>query len=99
MLANELDKYKGRENFYINENIQEIQELFMDEEQKMRKGTVEDNEVILIKPYEVNNSTSLSTKSLSFINKKINNLLKYMKFIKFPTQTEIFRPPLYYQLL
>ena len=86
MLADKLDRYKGRENSY------------MDEEQKMRKETLEDNKVILIKPYEVDNST-LSTKSSSFINEEINNLLKYMKFIKSPTQTRIFKPPPYYQSL
>ena len=99
MLADKLNKYKGGENSYIDENIQEIQELFMDKEQKIRKGTVEYDEVILIKPYEVDNSMSLSTKSSSFINEEIDNLFKYMKFIKSPTQTRIFRPPPYYQLL
>ena len=32
MLANELDRYKGRGNSYVDENIQEIQELYMNEE-------------------------------------------------------------------
>jgi len=36
MLADELDVYKGKENRYMNENIQEIQELYADEEQKKR---------------------------------------------------------------
>ena len=35
----------------------------------------------------------------SFINEEIDNLLKYMKFIKSPTQTRIFQPPPYYQSL
>jgi len=62
----------------------------MDEEQqKKEEGRVEDKEVILIKPYEVLESAS-STRSLSFIDKETNNLLKYMKFIKSPTQTRIF---------
>ena len=30
---------------------------------------------------------------------KIDNLAKYMKFVKTPTQTRIFRPPPYYQAL
>jgi len=60
------------------------------------KGRVEE-EVILIKPYETAESTS--TKSLSFIDKEIDNLLKHMKFVKSPTQTRIFQPPLHYQLL
>jgi len=32
MLADELDAYKRKENKYINDNIQEIQELYKDEE-------------------------------------------------------------------
>jgi len=49
---------------------------------------MKEEEVILIKPYKV--SESILTKSSSFINKEINNLLKYMKFVKSPTQTRIF---------
>jgi len=32
MLADELDQYKGKENQYVNENIQEIQDLYIKEE-------------------------------------------------------------------
>ena len=32
MLANELDWYKGRDNSYVDNNIWEIQELYIDEE-------------------------------------------------------------------
>ena len=75
-----------------------IQDLYIEEEvQDKEKGRVEEEEVILIKPYEV--SESISTKSLSFINKEIDNLLKYMKFVKSPTQTRVFWPPPYYQSL
>ena len=83
----------------MDDNIQEIQELYKEEELKKEEGRIEDDEVILIKLYEVDSSALSSTKSLSFINEKINNLLKYMKFVKFPTQTKIFRPPPYYQSL
>ena len=70
-------------------NIQEIQDLYIDEEQQGKgKGKVEEEEVILIKPYRV--SESISTRSSSFIDKEIDNLIKYMKFIKLPTQTRIF---------
>ena len=64
---------------------------------KKNKGRVEDEEVILIKPYKVSKSTS--TKSSSFIDEEVNNLLRYIKFIKSPTQTRIFQPPPYYQVL
>ena len=79
MLANELDHYKKKGNKYIDDNIWEIQELYMDEETKKKKGKVEDKEVILIKPYKVSMTTSLS--STSFITDEVKNFLKYMKFV------------------
>jgi len=89
MLANELDHYKEKGNRYVKENIWEIQELYIEEEpQDKGKGKVEEEEVILFKPYKV--LESISTKSSSFINEEINNLLKYMKFVKSPTQTRLF---------
>ena len=97
ILADKLDWYKEKGNKYVDENIREIQDLYIKEEvQDKGKGRVEE-EVILIKPYEV--LESISTKSLSFIHEEIDNLLKYMKFVKSPTQTRIFWPPPYYQSL
>jgi len=63
---------------------------------KRKEERIKKEEVILIKPYEVYSSTLSSTKSSSFIDKEINNLLKYMKFVKSPTQTRIFQLPLHY---
>ena len=97
MLADELDHYKGKNNKYVDDNIKEIQEIYMDEEQEKR-GTIENEEVILIQPYEVSSSTTL-TSSTSFISDEVENLTKYMKFVKSPLQTRIFRPPPHYQLL
>ena len=91
-LADKLDRYKGKGNQYIEENIQEIQELYIDEEIQ-NKGKIEE-EVILIKLYET--SESIKTKSSSFVDEEIENLMKYMKFVKTPTQTRIFRQPPYY---
>ena len=99
ILANELDQYKGKENRYVNENIQEIQELYMDKKEKRNEGRAEDKEVILIKLYEVSSSMSISTHSTSFIDEEIENLIKYMKFVKAPTQTRLFHPLLHYQFL
>ena len=98
-LADELDQYKGRGNSYVDTNIREIQELYMNEEARRKEGRVEDEEVILIKPYEISSSTSISTHSTSFIEEEIENLIKYMKFVKSPTQTRLFRPPPHYQSL
>jgi len=48
MLADELDCYKGKGNDYVDSNIKEIQELYMEEEKKEDKGTIENEEVILV---------------------------------------------------
>ena len=97
MLADELDQYKGKDNKYVEDNIKEIQELYTNEE-KQAQGMIENEEVILIRPYKVE-STTTSSSSTSFISNKINNLEKYMKFVKTPSQTRIFQPPPYYQSL
>ena len=96
-LADELDRYKGKENSYVKTNIREIQELYMDEETKREDGRVEDKEVILIKPYEV--STTTSSSSTSFITDEVEYLLKHMKFIRTPSQNRLFKPPPHYQSL
>ena len=97
MLADELDCYKEKNNKYVDDNIKEIQAIYMDEEQK-EKETIENDEVILIQLYEVSSST-ISTSSISFISDKVENLTNYMKFVKSPSQTRIFQPPPHYQSL
>jgi len=89
MLADELDRYKGKDNKYVEDNIKEIQELYMNKEINQAKGMVENEEVILVQPYQVA-STTTSLSSSSFISNKIDNLEKYMKFVKTPSQTRIF---------
>ena len=84
MLADKLDQYKGKGNKYVDDNIQEIQELYIEEEKKEEKRGVESEEVILIRPYEVS-STTMSSSRTSFITDEVENLLKYMKFIKAPS--------------
>jgi len=98
MLADELDHYKGKGNDYVDGNIKEIQELYMNEEVKEEKGAVENEEIILVRPYEVSSKTT-SSSTTSFITDEVENLAKYMKFVKTPSQTRIFRPPPYYQAL
>ena len=79
MLADELDQYKGKGNRYVEENIQEIQNLYIEKENREEKEAVEEEEVILIKPYEVSMTTSSS--STSFITDEVENLFKHMKFV------------------
>jgi len=102
MLANKLDKYKGQGNQYVDKNIREIQDLYRDKEQKRsEERKEEDEEVILIKPYEISTNTSKTTSykitESSLIQYKIKNLERYMKFIHSLTQTRLFKPPLHYQ--
>jgi len=97
MLADELDRYKGKDNKYVEDNIKEIQELYTNEEINQARGTIENEEVILVRLYQVESTTTSS--STSFISNKITNLEKYMKFVKTPSQTRIFRPLPYYQSL
>ena len=99
MLADKLDRYKGKDNKYVEKNIQEIQELYKDEERREKEGRVEDKEIILIKPYEVTTATSSSTSQTSFITEEVKNLSKYMKFVRTLSQTRIFQPPPHYQSL
>ena len=80
MLANELDHYKERGNRYVDNNIQEIQELYIEEEKKEGKGKVEDEKVILIKLYEISMMIS-SPLTTSFITDEVENLIKYIKFV------------------
>ena len=97
MLADELDRYKGRDNSYVDKNIREIQNLYSNKKQQKKDKGKKKEEVILIKLYRV--LESILTKSSSFINEEINNLLKHMKFVKSPTQTRIFWPSPHYQSL
>jgi len=104
ILASELDECKGQGNYYVDKNIQEIQDLYRDKEQKRsEERKEEDEEVILIKLYEVSTirSRTISSKTteLSFIHDKIKNLEQYMKFVHSPTQTRLFKLPLHYQSL
>ena len=75
-----MDYYKGKNNKYMDNNIQKIQKLYMNEETRKKEGKVEDEKVILIKPYKVSTTTS-SLSETSFITDEVENLLKYMKFV------------------
>ena len=58
-LADELNRYKGKGNEYVKTNIKKIQELYMDREMEKDGRRVENEEIILVKPYEVSTTTSL----------------------------------------
>ena len=96
-LADELNRYKGKGNEYVKTNIKEIQELYMDREMEKDGRRVENEEIILVKPYEV--STTTSSSSTSFITDEVEHLLKHMKFVRTPSQTRLFKLPPHYQFL
>ena len=86
LLADGLNNCKGKENKYTEEYIKEIQDTYKQEDIEMEtqdpkgKQQIQDKKVLLYKPYEVN---SLKPKTLEpkFIQDKIDNLDKYMKFM------------------
>ena len=90
MLADELDRYKGKDNKYVEDNIKEIQELYMNKKINQAQGMIKNEEVILVRLYQVESTTTSSSSSSSFISDEIANLEKYMKFVKTPSQTRIF---------
>jgi len=82
ILVDELDAYKEKGNIYMDNNIQEIQNLDKEEEIKREEGRIEDEEVILVKPYKVSEIISTSSSAqTSFITDEVENLVKYMKFV------------------
>jgi len=100
MLADELNTYEERGNSYVEDNIQEIQDLFKEEEHRKEDGKIEDEEVILVRLYEVSQAKSSTSSSItSFIIDEVDNLLKYMKFVQSPIQTRLFKPLPHYQSL
>ena len=100
MLVDELNAYKEKGKIYINDNIQEIQDLYKEENVKKEEERIKDKEVILVKPHKVSETTSTSLSAqTSFITDEVKNLIKYMKFIWAPTQTRIFWPLPHYQAL
>jgi len=98
MLVDKLDAYKERENIYVDDNIRKIQELFKEEEIKKEDGRIEE-EIILIKPCEVSESKLSMPSTTSFITNEVENLLKYMKFVRSPIQMRLFKPLPHYQSL
>jgi len=73
----------------VEEHIKEIQDVYkqkdiiMKEQDVKKKQQIQDEEVLLYKPYEVDLSRP-KTPELTFIQDKIENLKKFMKFMQAP---------------
>ena len=103
-MADELDKCKGKGNNYTEGYIIEIQDAYkqediiMKEQDTKEKQQIQDEEVLLYKLYEVD-LPKPKTPEPTFIQNKIINLEKYMKFMQAPIKTTLFYPPSYYKSL
>ena len=91
----ELDKCKGKGNDYAEGHIKEIQDAYKQENILMKeldikeKQHIQDKKVLLYKPYKVD-SPRPKTSKLTFIQDKIKNLEKYIKFMQAPIKTTPF---------
>ena len=70
----------------------------MKEQNIKRKQQIQDEEVFLYKPYKVDPPRSKTSKP-TFIQDKIKNLKKYIKFMQAPIQTTPFYLPPHYKSL
>ena len=104
LLADKLDSCKEKGNNYVKGHINKIQDVYKQEDIVMKgqdikgKQQIQDEEVLLYKPYKVD-PLRPKTPELTFIQDKIKNLEKYMKFIQTPIQITPFYPPPHYQSL
>ena len=105
MLVNKLGNCKGKGNKYVEGHINKIQDTYKQEDIEMKiqepskgKQQIQNEEVLLYKSYKVESSKP-KTPEPKFIQDKINNLEKYMKFMQLPVQTMPFLPPLHYKTL
>ena len=74
----------------MDNNIKEIQELYKEKSGRQwrdeKEKGIQDEEVLLYKPYKI--STESSSTQPTFIQDKLNNLEKYMKFIHLSAKTK-----------
>ena len=104
LLVDKLNSCKGKENKYTKGHIKEIQDAYKQDNFELKKSVtnnkeqVQEEEVLLYKPYDVD-LLRLKTSEPTFIQDKINNLGKYIKFMQTPIKTMPFYPPPHYKAL
>jgi len=90
LLANKLNRYKGKINSQINSHIKEIQDVYQSTHQepiivnkgKQKEDKIQDEEVFLYKLYNISlKSSKLKTLEPTFIQDEVNNLEKYMELL------------------
>ena len=77
-----------------------LQPMTIDKE-KQKEDTIQDEEVLLYKPYNISLSNSSETSSLDtqMIQNKINNLEKALKILQLSVKTIPFTPPSHYKTI
>jgi len=103
LLVNELGNCKGKRNEYAKVYIKKIQNVYKQDNFKLKKPVTKDKgqiqeEVLLYKPYNVDSPRSKTLKP-TFIQNKIDNLEKYMKFMQIPVKTMLLYLLPYYKAL
>ena len=95
LLADELDNCKGKKNEYIEGHIKEIQDVYkqeniiMKDQDSKKKQQIQDKEILLYKSYQVNSPRSKTSEPI-FIQDKVDNLKKYMKYMQALIMTTLF---------
>ena len=111
LLADKLDRCKGKENQLVEEYIKTIQNTYQEIHQstpqliivnkrKQKEDRVQDEEVFLYKPYNISSKSSRpKTPEPKFIQDKVNNLEKSIVLMQSPVKTTLFYLPLHYKTL
>ena len=111
LLANKLDRCKGKENQLVEEYIKTIQNTYQEthqstpqpiivNERKQKEDRVQDEEVFLYKPYIISSKLSrLKTSKPKFIQDKVNNLEKSIVLMQSPVKITLFYSPPHYKTL
>ena len=111
LLTDKLDRYKGKENTYANKHIKEIQDAYKQEDLRVKqsmivnkgeqwKDQIQNEEVLLYKPYNIlSKSSKAKTPEPTFIQDKIENLDKYIKYMQSSIKMMPFYLSLHYKFI
>jgi len=105
LLVNELDNCKGKRNEYTEGHIKKIQDTYKQEDIEVKiqepskeKQQIQDEKVLLYKPYKVNSPKPKTPKPI-FIQDELDNLDKYMKYMQAPVKMMQLYPLPHYKSL
>jgi len=102
LLVDKLDNYKGKGNKYAEGQIKEIQDVYKQDDQELKKPIVinkkqaQEKEIFLYKLYNIALSRPKTPEPI-FIQDEINNLEKYMKYMQSSVKMMLFYLPPHYK--